>query len=119
MELTNAVIASHAAAIRWLDGPDRDPMIARILAYWPPTDRYWPCHGHMDGGHLHIAGGKWEPGLLHGMIVRAYQPVGQWEPSKEILAGLDILEKRWLADYAEHGTRWFDGTPLVQGNAAR
>ena len=46
--LTNAVVASHYAAIKWLDGPDRDPMIARILAYWPPTDRYWPCHGHME-----------------------------------------------------------------------
>ena len=32
--LTNAVVASHESAIRWLDGPDRDPMIARILAYW-------------------------------------------------------------------------------------
>ena len=57
--LTNAVAASHAAAIRWLDGPDRDPMIARILAYWPPTDRYWPCHGHMDGGHSCIPAAEW------------------------------------------------------------
>ena len=111
-ELTNAVTASHVAAIRWLDGPYRDPMIARILEYWPPTDRYWPCHGHMDGGHLHMAGGTWE-------MVRAYRPEGAWLPSKEILAGFDILAKRWLADYAEHGTRWFDGTPLVKRHAAR
>ena len=104
--LTNAVIASHESAIRWMDGPDRDPMIARILAYWPPTDRYWPCHADWEGGHLHIDGGHWE-------LVDTYKP------SKETLAGLDILAKRWAADYAEHGTRWFDGTPLVQRNANR
>ena len=57
-----------AAAIR-MDGPDRDPMIARILAYWPPTDRYWPCHGHMDGGHLHMDGGHWESsGHIHTQL---------------------------------------------------
>ena len=58
--LTNAVAASHAAAIRWMDGPDRDPMIAHILAYWPPTDRYWPCHGHNGRRASHMDGGHWE-----------------------------------------------------------
>ena len=73
MELTNAVAASHAAAIRCMDGPDRDPMIARILAYWPPTDRYWPCHGDRDGGHLCMDGSTRQQDfdLLHEMIVRA------------------------------------------------
>lgn len=80
MELANAVTASHVAAIRWLDGPYRDPMIARILEYWPPTDRYWPCHSDWQGGHLHMAGGKWEldADLLHETIVRAYRPAGKW-----------------------------------------
>ena len=95
IELANAVIASHAAAICWAEGTDRERIMDDILQPRHPNDRCYPCHGHMDCGDLPIVGAK-------------------WKPSKEIQAGLNMLAQLWLADYAEHGTRWFDGTPLVQ-----
>ena len=76
MELANAANRQpRRLPFVGLDGPDRDPMIARILAYWPPTDRYWPCHGHMDGGHLHIARrahGNWR---IHTNLAKQSRPI--------------------------------------------
>ena len=54
--------------------------------------------------------------FTHGLIM---PPARERVPSKETLAGLNMLAQLWMADYAEHGTRWFDGTPLVQRDAAR
>ena len=92
-------------------------MIARILAYWPPTDRYWPCHGDMDGGHLHMAGGKWELDLLHEMIVRAHRPAGAGCLAKPILAGFDILDSETLGCDTLNTNRWTLAYPRMSRRA--